>query len=116
VSWLGLPGNPLSAFVTWQLFGTALVARLAGNTGPGTAWRHVVSATAISRKPGRCELRPATRTGFDGQGREVVTFQPETHSSQVRALPDADGLILIPAENEFLPEGALVEFLPFCRT
>lgn len=116
VSWLGLPGNPLSAFVTWQLFGTALVARLAGNTGPGTARRHVVSATAISRKPGRCELRPATRAGFDGQGREVVTFQPETHSSQVRALPDADGLILIPAENEFLPEGALVEFLPFCRT
>lgn len=115
-SWLGLPGNPLSAFVTWHLLGTALAARLAGDTGPGPARRHVVTATAISRTPGRCELRPATRAGFDGQGREVVTFQPETHSSQVRALPDADGLILLPAESDVLPEGALVEFLPFCCT
>ena len=114
-SWLGLPGNPLSAFVTWQLFGTALVARLTGHAGQA-ARRHVITDAAISRKAGRCELRPATCAGFDGQGREVVTFEAETHSAHVCALPDANGLIFLPADCDFLPEGALVEFQPFCRT
>ncbi|MCF1710760.1 molybdopterin molybdotransferase MoeA [Tabrizicola sp. J26] len=112
--WLGLPGNPLSAFVTWQLFGTAIVARLTG-TKERVARRHVVTGAAISRKPGRCELRPATRAGFDGQGREVVTFDAETHSGHVCGLSDTDGLILLPADCDVLPEGALVEFLPFFR-
>jgi len=114
-SWLGLPGNPLSAFVNWQLIGTALVARLTGDAGQ-VARRHVVTGTAISRKAGRCELRPATCAGFDGQGREVVTFEAETHSAHVRTLPEAGGLIFLPADCDFLPAGALVEFQPFCRT
>jgi molybdopterin molybdotransferase len=115
-AWLGLPGNPLSAFVTWQVFGTALVAGLTGCAGAGLVRRHVVTSKAISRKTGRCELRPATIAGFDGQGREVVTFEDETHSARVRALPDADGLILLPADCDHLPAGALVEFQPFCLT
>jgi molybdopterin molybdotransferase len=115
-SWLGLPGNPLSAFVTWQLFGTALVARLTSDAGQGAARRHVVIATAISTKAGRCELRPATCAGFDSQGREVVMFETETRSADVCALRAADGLIFLPADGNFLPAGALVEFRPFCKT
>lgn len=115
-AWLGLPGNPLSAFVTWLLFGTALVARLTGNAVQGAARRHVITAETISRKAGRCELRPAIVTGFDGQGREVVSFEPETHSAHVRALSEADGLIFLPATSAFLPAGALVEFQPFFQT
>lgn len=114
-AWLGLPGNPLSAFVTWQIFGTALVARLIGEAGQA-ARRHVVTGVEISRKAGRCELRPATCTGFDGHGREVVTFDAETHSAHVCTLPDRDGLIFLPADCDVLPAGALVEFQPFCRT
>jgi molybdopterin molybdotransferase len=114
-AWLGLPGNPLSAFVTWQIFGTALVARLTGEAGQAVR-RHVVTGAAISRKAGRCELRPATCTGFDGLGREVVTFDAETHSAHVCGLSDRDGLIFLPADCDILPAGALVEFQPFCRT
>lgn len=111
--WLGLPGNPLSAYVTWALFGTAFVRGLTGETAQAQR-RHVVTATTIRRKPGRCELRPATLAGFDGQGREVVQFDDTTHSGRVAHLPSADGVIFLPADADVLPEGALVEFQPFC--
>lgn len=111
--WLGLPGNPLSAYVTWALFGTALVRGLTGETGLAQR-RHVVIATAIRRKPGRCELRPATLAGFDGHGREVVHCDDTIDSGRVGHLPSADGLIFLPADTDVLPAGALVEFQPFC--
>lgn len=114
--WLGLPGNPLSAFVTWQVFGMALVRGLAGEAAGASARRHVVTSAAIRRKPGRCELRPATLAGFDGHGREIVSFEDATHSSRVGRLPLADGLMFLPADAETLPAGSLVVFQPFCQS
>lgn len=111
--WLGLPGNPLSAFVTWQVFGTALLRRLSGSNEDPPARRHVTLGAPVRRKPGRCELRPARLAGFDAAGREVALFESATHSARVARLPDADGLLFLPADAEALPEGALVEFLPF---
>lgn len=112
--WLGLPGNPLAAFVMWQVFGTALVQRLTGQCVRRATRRHVVTAEAIRRKSGRCEIRPVTIAGFDARGREVVRFEDATHSGRVGALPAADGLMFLPAEVDHLPAGALVEFQPFC--
>ena len=114
-NWLGLPGNPLSAFVTWQVFGAALLRQLNGQSTCGTKRRHVVTGEAIHRKPGRCELRPASLIGFDGQGIEVAVFETATHSGQVGRLPKSDGLMVLEAETDYLPAGALVEFLPFCE-
>ncbi len=111
--WLGLPGNPLSAMVTWHIFGTALLQRLAGITTTRSRRRHVVLDQDITRKPGRCELRPARIIGFDGQGREVARCAAATHSARVATLPEADGLLFLPADAEALPQGALVEFDPF---
>ena len=114
-SWLGLPGNPLAALLTWQIFGTALVRRLTRQGVPGPSRRHVVIDRPIHRKPGRCELRPAALLGFDDLGREIAGCDRATHSARVGTLPLADGVILLPAESDHLPEGALVEFLPFCN-
>jgi molybdopterin molybdotransferase len=114
--WIGLPGNPVSAFVTWQVFGMALLRALNGEVGGAPTRRHVVTATAIRRKPGRCELRPATLAGFDAQGREIVSFEDATHSARVGLLALADGLIFLPADADSLPAGALVAFQPFCQS
>lgn len=112
--WLGLPGNPLSAFVTWQLFGTVLCRVLAGGITPPNPRRHVVLSRQLRHKHGRCDLRLAEISGFDGMGREIVHFDEATHSGRVARLPAADGVILIPSEVENLLKGALVEFQPFC--
>ncbi|MGB8623604.1 MAG: gephyrin-like molybdotransferase Glp [Paracoccaceae bacterium] len=111
--WLGLPGNPLAAFTIWEIFGKPLLALLAGARRASFRRRHVVSASALAHRPGRCEARLATHVGFDSMGREVVTAPAETHSGRVGGLPDADGLVLLPAEAELLPGGSLLEFLPF---
>ncbi|MDH5797058.1 MAG: molybdopterin molybdotransferase MoeA [Paracoccaceae bacterium] len=111
--WLGLPGNPLSAFVTWQIFGSALCSSLAGQTQRPARRRHVVLQQALHHKPGRCELRLARLAGFDGAGREIVDFAEATHSGRVSLLPEMDGLLFIPADTEELPCGALVEYHPF---
>lgn len=115
-TWLGLPGNPLAAFVTWQIFGMALIRGLNGEVAQAPTRRHVVTATDLRRKPGRCELRPATIAGFDAHGREIVRFEDATHSARVGRLPLADGLVFLPADVESLPAGALVEFQLFCQS
>ncbi len=114
--WLGLPGNPVSAFVTWQVFGMALVRALTGEGTGAPSRRYVVTASEIRRKPGRCELRPATLAGFDSHGREIARFEDATHSARVGLLSLADGLMFLPADAEYLPAGALVEFQPFCQS
>jgi len=111
-TWLGLPGNPVSAYVTWQVFGTAMLDHLSGRTAP-PARRHVVLAETLNHHPGRCELRPVTLAGHDALGRETVRFDARTHSARVGTLCRADGLILIPAETDQLTAGDLIEFLPF---
>ncbi len=114
VAWLGLPGNPQSAFVTWTLFGTALLARLTGLDAQHQARRHAVLSQEMHRKAGRCEVRAAYVLGFDGCGREIVDCTSPVSSGQVGALSAADGLVFLPADAECLPEAALIEFLPFC--
>lgn len=111
--WLGLPGNPQSAFVTWTLFGEAILGHLSGRTQPVAVKRHVVLAHPVRRRPGRCEVRAAALVGVDGQGRDTVDCGAAVHSGQVTALCDRDGLVFLPADADHLPQGALVEFLPF---
>jgi molybdopterin molybdotransferase len=111
--WLGLPGNPLSAFITWQLFGPVLCQALAGGRMMVSPRRHVVLSRQLGHKHGRCELRLADLSGFDDLGREIVVFDDVTHSGRVARLATADGVILIPAEAKTMRKGALVEFQPF---
>lgn len=111
-AWIGLPGNPLAALACWMLFGSRILRRLSGATRAPLR-RHTVLFHDVRHRPGRCELRPAQLTGFDGTGREYVKTDPATWSHRVGNLPQADGLILIPADVDRLARGNLVEFLPF---
>ncbi len=110
--WLGLPGNPLAAFVGWHLFGRALLCALQGGT-PRPDTRLVVTIADLRHKPGRCEMRPARLAGHDGQGRALVAMDGAVNSARVRPLAGADGLVLIPAQADKVRAGDLLEFHPF---
>lgn len=110
--WLGLPGNPVSAFVTWQVFGIALLDRLRG-VEPRRRSHQVVLENAISRKLGRCELRPACLGDRDDAGRDVVRCGSATHSARVATLAACDGLIRLPSDLAEASSGTLLDFFPF---
>jgi len=110
--WLGLPGNPVSAFVTWAVFGARVLDRLTGCDQLITAPRTAVLATSLAHRPGRCEFRFARVAGTDGHGRQILSCPDATHSARVLQMAGTDGLILIPAETEILPQGGLVDFWP----
>lgn len=112
--WLGLPGNPGSAFVTWSIFGEVVLNALSGRQETIPKRRHVLLGQDLSRKAGRCEIRAASIVGIDGYGRDVIEFKSGGNSGQVSHFAEADGLAFLPSELDHVPAGALVEFLPFC--
>lgn len=106
--WLGLPGNPLSALLTWHVFGQALCDALSGVTVPKAAPRRVTLSRPLTHKPGRCELRLAKLRPDN-----TVDFADKTQSGQVSNLPQMDGVLVIPAQAQDLPKGAQIAFQPF---
>ncbi|MEO0938079.1 MAG: molybdopterin molybdotransferase MoeA [Pseudomonadota bacterium] len=113
-TWLGLPGNPGSAFVTWSIFGEVIRNTLGGRRDTSATRRHVVLSHDVTRKAGRCEIRAARVIGVDGLGRDVIDCSSAGNSGQVSKYVDAEGLVFLPSEVDHIPVGSLVELLPFC--
>lgn len=111
--YLGLPGNPVASHVGWTLIGARLAERLGGLTARPRGKLVVKTDFALDRRPGRCEFRPARIVGYDAAGASVVTIKPGGFSARIGDLAAADGLVMIPADEERVEIGMLLEFLPF---
>ncbi len=109
---LGLPGNPVSAMVTFMLVGRPLVLRLSGAERTATPRCLVVAGFEFRKKPGRREfLRARLETGTDG--RPVARKFPSDSSGVLTSMVEADGLVDMPAEASAIRPGDMVDFLPF---
>ena len=111
--YLGLPGNPVSAFVIWHVIGMRIAQALAGITEAGSPRILVRAGFERSRRPGRCEFLPAKLGSQDGHGTRTVEIATSEVSHRVALLAHADGLLLIPAEADRVMRGDMLEFLPF---
>ncbi|MCW2238735.1 molybdopterin molybdotransferase MoeA [Azospirillum canadense] len=111
IPFLGLPGNPVSAMVTFMLVGRPLVLRLSG--GESVVPRSlVVAGFSFTKKPGRREfLRARLETGADG--RPVAHKFPNNSSGVLTSMAESDGLIDMAADATEIRAGDLVDFLPF---
>jgi molybdopterin molybdotransferase len=105
---LGLPGNPVSAYVTFLLFGRPALAKLAGAdpTVPRTRTRALL-ATALPRHPDRDEL---VRVRREPDGRVAATGPQDSHV--LSSLLGAEALALIPRGAGELPAGTEVVLEP----
>lgn len=103
---LGLPGNPVSAYVTFLLFARPALAALQGADATVPRTRATL-ATAVPRNPDRDELIRVRRTE-DGT---VAPTGPQG-SHVLSSLLGADALALVPRGDGELPAGASVVLEP----
>ncbi len=99
---LGLPGNPVSAFVTALLFAVPLVARLAGRAHALPMERLPLASPLPANGPRRDHLR-ARRTG---EGAEPFARQD---SALLSLLAQAELLIIRPAHAPAVTAGDMVD-------
>jgi molybdopterin molybdotransferase len=107
----GLPGNPVSAMVTFHLFARPALRRLAGGQADDVRASARLDA-AVERQPGRDEvLRCRLRTAPDGWH---VAPTREQGSHIVTSMIGADALAIVPAGEGSLEIGEQVdiELLP----
>lgn len=105
----GLPGNPVSSFVIFELFVRPCLESMAGFASQPRPWRRAVLRGAGPDKISRLQLAPAKLSEGD-HGLEIEAI-PWTSSGDFFELARADALLRIPA-NTVLAPGSLVEFLP----
>jgi molybdopterin molybdotransferase len=109
----GLPGNPVSSYVTFELFVRPVLRRLAGHAAP--SHRRTVRAalaTPVSKAPGRrAFLRVTLARDLDRPEGWLATLAGGQGSHVLSALARADGLAVVPEEVEALPAGSVVEVI-----
>jgi molybdopterin molybdotransferase len=105
----GLPGNPVSALVGFELFVAPALRALQGVRDPLPRYERGRLEGARSRNPQRDELvRARLRTSEDGAVLEPLSGQ-ESH--MIARAADADALMLVPRGEGELEDGAPVEYL-----
>jgi molybdopterin molybdotransferase len=102
----GLPGNPVSTLVGFELFVRPALRALQGAPEPRPPLRSAVLATAASRQRERDDL---IRVRLTPEGLEPL---PGQQSHQIAIAAQADGLALIPRGEGRLPAGTEVAYLP----
>jgi molybdopterin molybdotransferase len=109
----GLPGNPVSSFVTFELFVRPLLRRLAGerdSLGRLTVRAQLAQPVRTSLER-RAFLRVRLETDTSSQAGYRAHTAGEQGSHVLSALALADGLAVIPEGVQTLPEGAEVEVI-----
>ncbi len=112
----GLPGNPVSSLVTFELFVRPALRRLAGHRRPFRPVDRAILGEAVSKSHGRRAFLRVTAERDEGgsprrdeHGRVHVRLAGGQGSHVLSALAGADALAVIPEAEDELPAGAGVE-------
>lgn len=97
----GLPGNPVSSFVCFQLFVRPAVARLAGRRGDGIRRVPALLAVDYQHRGDRATYYPGRAQ--EEHGRLIVEPLTWRGSADLRTLADANALIYFPPGSATFP-------------
>jgi len=110
----GLPGNPVSSAVTFLLFGTPVLAALAGGgaAGPRFAMAELAADTNRRTKPGLTRFLPAHCDFNPRAGKRArVETVPWQGSGDLAAFARSNCFLMVPEEVGSLKAGAMVSIL-----
>ncbi len=109
---LGLPGNPVAAFLCFLLYARPVLAKRAGESWHPPAGCLLPAGFSIRKKPGRREfLRACLQKDKDG-GHVVVKF-PRDGSGLISSLTRTDGFIELAEDVTDVRPGDTVKFISF---
>jgi molybdopterin molybdotransferase len=102
----GLPGNPVSTMVTFELFARPLIEALAGMSPRKLTFLHARLASEIRVKTGLRRFLPAIVSGeFENSEAHLVAWQG---SGDIAATARANCYVVVPPDRELIAEGAWV--------
>ncbi len=105
----GLPGNPVSTMVTFELFARPMIEALAGMTPQRLIFLRARLKSEIRTKPGLERFLPAALSGeFENAEVELAQWQG---SGDIAALARANCYVVIPSDRERIDAGEWVSLL-----
>ncbi len=106
----GLPGNPVSSFVSFELFARPALRKMAGHTQPRRPAINVTAGAAFNRKPdGKEHFARAIVSANNGT--LTVTPVSAQGSHQLAATALANALVILPDGNSVAPGDTLAALL-----
>lgn len=106
----GLPGNPVSTMVTFELFARPMVEALAGAGVTPLRFLRAKLLAEIRTKTGLTRFLPAVLSGeFGDSGVQLVKWQG---SGDFAATARANCFAVIPPDRELIPAGEMIAVLP----
>jgi molybdopterin molybdotransferase len=106
----GLPGNPVSTMVTFELFACPMLEALSGQFPRKLIFLHACLKKEIRIKPGLRRFLPAILSGeFECSDVELVAWQG---SGDIAATARANCYIVVPPDREQLSAGEWVAVMP----
>ena len=110
-TWLfGLPGNPVSTMVTFQLFAIPAIDILNGARARPLPLLEATLAEPVQEKPGLTHFLPA-RLEWPGQSPQVRVL-PWQGSGDISVLTRANCFLVVPADRPDIPADEKVSVLP----
>jgi len=106
----GLPGNPVSTMVTFELFARPMLEALGGMRPHPLIFLHARLKSEIRVKPGLKRFLPAILSGkYEDSHAELVSWQG---SGDIPARARANCYIVIPPDLDHIPAGEWVAVIP----
>ncbi len=112
VPFVGLPGNPVAAMVTFLRIARPLVLGLSGCADVAPTFYRVAAGFDYKKKPNRREWLRVRLVRRDDGTLAAEKF-PRDGAGILSSLVGADGLVELPEDMAQLTRGEMVEFLPF---
>ncbi len=106
----GLPGNPVSTMVTFELFARPMLEALAGLSPRKLVFVHAKLKSEIRIKPGLKRFLPAILSGeFENSEVELVPWQG---SGDIAATARANCYVVVPPDRDRIAPGEFVAIMP----
>lgn len=109
----GLPGNPVSAFVTAKLLVTPLIRKMQGEERIASPLTINATVTCdIKRRAGRRDFQRATMSYDDNLNLQVTPFRTQS-SGVMTSITSANCLMIIHEDISHIEKGTVVPVIPF---